>query len=158
MARKSSSEGTFSTKQLLATIVACGMLRDNKGDHIPLSYLLIRVQYRLSKLSAIWSGNFLAFYYKSGGHLVRQWQLCNFVLFCLGTSVVYTTPLNPTTVLFIDPVNTNTELDLLIRILSPLSGILLWLTCYSYSYNIYTKLLNLVTKYNCFIDLLIKRN
>ena len=34
VACKSSSEGTFLTKQLIVTIVMCGMLRVNKGNLI----------------------------------------------------------------------------------------------------------------------------
>ena len=55
-------------------------------------------------------------------------------------------------VLFTDSVNTTTELDLLIKILSPLLRFLLSSTCYSYIpcniYTLFTSLLSLVTKYS----------
>ena len=72
--------------------------------------------------TAICSGNFIVFYNILGRQLVRHSQKDNLVLFwCY--SCVYNT--NETTkVLFTDPVSTTAELDLLIRILSPLNKIL----------------------------------
>ena len=85
-----------------------------------------------------------------GRHLVRQWQQDGFVLFWYYSCINNTTKLSK--VLFTDPVNATTELDLLFRILSPLSQILLCSTCYSYNsyyfYTIFTRLLYLVTKYS----------
>ena len=72
--------------------------------------------------TAIWSGNFLVFSYILGRQLVRHSQKDYLVLFwCY--SCVYNT--NKTMkVLFIDPVSTTAELDLLIRILSSPNKIL----------------------------------
>ena len=84
---------------------------------------LCSVLYRILTSTAIWSGNFLVFY---NNLALAIGQSC-FVLFC-----VYNT-IKTTKVLFTDPVSTTAELDLLIRILSPLTKILLCSTCYSYN-------------------------
>ena len=74
-------------------------------------------------MSAVWSGNFIAFHSKLGGLLVRQlFTLVCFVLFwCY--SCVYNT--NETMKnLFIVSISTTTVLDLLIRMISTPSKIL----------------------------------
>ena len=75
-------------------------------------------------ITAIWSVNFLVFLYQCLEAIAEAVTIVDFC-FDFVAIVVYITLLNPWKVLFMDPVNTNTELDLLIRILSPLSQILL---------------------------------
>ena len=89
--------------------------------------------YHISTSTAIWSGNFLVFYNILGKAIGQALIIGQsyFVLFwCY--SYVYNTS-KTTKVLFTDPVSTTAELDLFIRILSPLTKILLCSTCYSYN-------------------------
>ena len=74
------------------------------------------VQYHVSTSTAIWSGNFLAFY----NNWEDNWSGSgnSFVLFWCYSCVYNTT--ETMKVLFTDTVNTTAELDLLISTLSPL--------------------------------------